>query len=60
MDRYGIKKFDNELISISYVEPTTSTTIDTAKIKKLYPNIAAECTKTTNKKGYVRIAVKEK
>lgn len=59
MDRYGIKKFDNELISISYVEPTTSTTIDTAKVKKLYPDIASECSKTTNKKGYVRITVKE-
>lgn len=59
MNEYGIKKFDNELISISYVEPTTSTTIDTAKVKKLYPDIAAECSKTTSKKGYVRITVKE-
>lgn len=59
MYEYGIKKFDNELISISYVEPSVSTSIDTTKIKKLYPDIANECSKTTNKKGYIRITVKE-
>lgn len=59
MYEYGIKKFDNELISISYIEPSSSMTLDTARIKKLYPDIAAECSKTINKKGYVRITVKE-
>ena len=60
MDKYGVKKFENDLISITYIEPSTSTSIDTAKIKKLYPDIASECSKTSSKKGYVRITVKEK
>ncbi|MCD8090520.1 MAG: hypothetical protein LUD81_07880 [Clostridiales bacterium] len=59
MSKFGVKKFDNDLISVTYINPSTSISVDTAKVKKLYPDIAAECSKTTNKKGYVKITVKD-
>lgn len=58
MDLYAVKSFENDIIKISYIEPTTRTTIDSAKLKKKYPTIAEECSKTSEVKGSVRITVK--
>lgn len=58
MEIRGIKKFISEELSVTYVAPTTSTTLDSAKLKKKYPEIAAECSKTSNKRAYVKIEVK--
>ena len=58
MDLYGIKSFENELIKITYVEPTTRTTVDSAKLKKKYPDVFRECSKVSEVKGSVRISVK--
>lgn len=58
MDLYGVKSFENDIIKISYVEPTTRTTVDSTKLKKKYPAIAEECSKTSEVKGSVRITVK--
>ena len=33
--------------------------IASAKLKKKYPDIASECSKTTAKAGYVKITLKE-
>lgn len=58
MDQYGIKKFENDLLKITYVEPTTRTTIDSARLKKDLPAVAEKYSKTTAVKGSVRIEVK--
>jgi hypothetical protein len=58
MEENNIKSFNNEVIKVTYVAPTTSTSIDSAKLKKKYPDIAAECSKTSSKAGYVKIEVK--
>ena len=58
METYGIKKFENEHISFTYVAPTTKTTIDPTKLKKKYPEIAEECSKVSNVSASVRISVK--
>jgi len=58
MDKYGIKKFENDILKVTYVEPTTRTTIDSARLKKELPAIAEKYTKTTVVKGSVRIEVK--
>lgn len=58
MDKYGIKKFENDILKITYVEPTTRTTIDSAKLKKELPAIAEKYTKISQVKGSVRIEVK--
>lgn len=58
MEQYGIKNFNNDLISITYVEPTTSTKLDSKAVKAKYPEVFKECSKTSEVKGCVRIKVK--
>ena len=58
MDKYGVKKFENDILKVTYVEPTTRTTIDSKKLKEELPAIAEKYTKTTVVKGSVRIEVK--
>ena len=59
MSKHGIKRIDNDLMRITHVAPTKSTSVDSAKLKATYPHIYAECSKTSNKKGYVKIEVKK-
>ena len=58
MMKFGVKKFESDVLNLTLVEPTTSTTIDSAKLKKKYPAIAAECSKSSAKAGYVKITLK--
>ena len=58
MGEYGIKQFENDLLKVTYVEPTTRTTIDSAKLKKELPAVAEKYTKRSLVKGSVRIEVK--
>lgn len=58
MDKYGIKKFENDILKVTYVEPTTRTSIDSARLKKELPAIAEKYTKISQVKGSVRIEVK--
>lgn len=58
MDKYGIKKFENDILKITYVEPTTRTSIDSVKLKKELPAVAEKYTKVSQVKGSVRIEVK--
>lgn len=58
MDKYGVKKFENDILKVTYVEPTTRSTIDSKKLKEELPAIAEKYTKTTMVKGSVRIEVK--
>jgi len=58
MDKYGIKKFENDILKVTYVEPTTRTTIDSKRLKEELPAIAEKYTKVSQVKGSVRIDVK--
>lgn len=58
MEQYNVKSFENEFIKVTYVEPTTRTSVDSAKLKKKYPSVFEECSKTCEVKGSVRITVK--
>ena len=58
MDKYGVKKFENDILKITYVEPTTRTSIDSARLKKELPAIAEKYSKISQVKGSVRIEVK--
>ncbi len=46
MVKFGVDKFESDV------------SIDSAKLKKKYPDIASECSKTTAKAGYVKITLK--
>ena len=58
MDEFGIKQFENDLLKVTYVEPTTRTTIDSARLKKELPAVAEKYSKVSQVKGSVRIDVK--
>lgn len=59
MEEYGVKKFESDILNITYIAETTSTSVDSAKLKKLYPKIAEECSKTSKKSAYIKVEVKE-
>ena len=59
---YGIKSFSNDYVTLSYVDASSSETIDLKTFKekepKLYEELLSDYKKVTNKKAYVRIVVK--
>lgn len=59
MEKFNIKKFDSDILKITYIAETTATSIDSAKLKKKYPAIADECSKTSNKSAYIKVEVKD-
>ncbi len=42
MEEYGVKKFENDLISITYKEPYVKHSVDTKKLKNIMPDIAKQ------------------
>lgn len=58
MEKYGVKSFENEDVKFTYVAATTRTTIDSTKLKKDLPDIAAKYSKTSNVSASVKITVK--
>lgn len=58
MEAYGVTKFENEAIKITYYAPSTATSIDSTRLKKEQPDIAKEYSKTSSKKSYIKIEVK--
>ena len=58
MELYGIKKFNSDELEITYVPDGIRTAVDGTKLKKLHPEIAAECSKVSKTSAYVKITVK--
>jgi hypothetical protein len=58
MEKYGVKKFESDILNLTFVAPTTANSVDSAKLKKKYPDIFTECSKSSAKAGYVKITLK--
>ena len=58
MEAYGVKSFENDQIKMTYVAPTTRSTIDSTRLKKDHPDIAEQYSKTSNVSASVRVTVK--
>lgn len=62
MQEYGIKNFKNDLITISYVEGSTTESVDLKALQanepELYNELLADYKKVTNRKPYVKFLVK--
>lgn len=58
MEQFGIKKFESDILNITYVPEGTQTKVDTTKLKKLHPDIAEECTKVSKTSAYIKVTVK--
>lgn len=59
MEKFGVKKFESDLLNITYIAETMAVSVDTAKLKKLHPEIAEECSKTSVKSAYIKVEVKK-
>lgn len=59
MEQYGVKKFESDILNITYIAESTKTSIDSAKLKKKYPEIASECSKVSPTSAYIKVEVKD-
>ena len=59
MEANGVKSFENDLIRITYIAPSTRQSIDSAKLKKEQPAIYASYLKSSEVKASLRITLKE-
>lgn len=59
MEKNEVKKYENDYISITYVAPTTRTTVDSKLLKEKYEDIYNECSKTSDVKSSIRIKIKD-
>lgn len=55
----GIKSCDNEFVKVTYTEPTTRTSVDTALLKEKYPDIYEECLKSSMVKEGIKITIRK-
>lgn len=58
MEQYGVIKFDNGNLKVTYIAPTTRSTIDSTRLKKEMPEIAQQFTKVSQVKATIKIEVK--
>ena len=58
MEAYGVKSFETDLIKMTYVAPTTRSSIDSTRLKKDHPDIAQQYTKVSDVAASVRITLK--
>ncbi|SHK38297.1 hypothetical protein SAMN02745163_03721 [Clostridium cavendishii DSM 21758] len=58
METHGVKKWDNEVMTVTYTAPTTKTSIDSKKLKEELPDVFAKYSKTSNVKSSIRIKLK--
>lgn len=58
MEQYGVKKFESDSVTFTYIAPTVRSSIDSAKLKKELPDVAEKYTKTSNVSASVKIEVK--
>ena len=59
MEDAGVTKYESAALAITYVAESTRETVDSAKLKREYPDVAAACKKTSTTKAYVKVKVKE-
>ena len=59
MEKYDIKKWDNEIFTATYIAPTTRNRFDSKRFKEELPELYEEYQTTSNVKGSVRIKYKE-
>lgn len=58
MESRGLKTFEKDGIKITYVAPSTRTTLDSKGIKEKYPDIYEEFSKTSQTSASLRITLK--
>lgn len=58
MKQNGVKKYESDRMIITYIAPSSSARIDSARLKSEYPNVYEDCVKMSETKESVRIKIK--
>ena len=58
MQSNAIKSMESDILKITYVEPTERRSIDSTRLKKEMPDIAAQYEKVSKVKSSIRISLK--
>lgn len=58
MEAYAVKSFETDLIKLTYVAPTTRSTLDSTRLKKEHPEIIEQYSKISDVSASVRVTVK--
>lgn len=59
MGQYNIKKFENDLLSMTVVPESETSRLDTVRLKKDHPDICRGYITTTTRKPYLKITLKQ-
>lgn len=59
MESSGVHKFENDILKITYIAPSTRNSIDVTKLKEELPQGAKDYTKSSVIKSSIRIKIKE-
>jgi len=59
MEKAGVKKWEGERLSLTYVAPTVRRVLDGAALKAALPDVYAAYTKETETKASVRVTIKK-
>ena len=60
MEKQGIKSFENDQVKLTYVCPQEKVIVDSAKLKKIYPQVWLDCQKVSKVKSSLKITIKGK
>jgi predicted phage-related endonuclease len=58
MEEYGVDKFENDVVSLTYVKASVRSSVDGKKLLAKFPDAYAACLKESPVKASVRIKVK--
>ena len=58
MEKSGNDKFDNDFITVTYIAPTTRTSLDTKRLKAEHPELYGQYLTESEVKSSVRIKAK--
>lgn len=55
----NVGTFENEEIKISYAKPIFRKTVDSQKLKEVYPDVYEDCIKETEVKEHLKITIRK-
>ena len=55
IEEHNLGSFESNGLAVKYSSATTTTTLDSAKLKSKYPDIAAECSKVSARKSSISL-----
>lgn len=58
MEAHGVEKWENDLVSVSYIKPGVRSSVDSKKLLKDYPEVYSDVVKNSNVKSSIRIKLK--